>query len=86
MYAAAPRTSTTAQWALGLSIFGLCCCITAIIGLVLAGNAKREIAASGGAIGGAGIAQAAWIIGWVAIGLNVLSIVGRLALVGASGG
>ncbi|HEY77158.1 MAG TPA: DUF4190 domain-containing protein, partial [Thermoflexia bacterium] len=62
--------------------------IGSIVGVILGYMAKRQIAESGGAMGGEGLAKAGIIIGWVGIGLTVLFIclwVGFIAL-GIGGG
>jgi Domain of unknown function (DUF4190) len=68
-YGVVPRPSTKATVALILSIVGLLLCplLFSLIGLVLASQAKREIAASGGSLTGAGMAQAAFIISIVGL-------------------
>lgn len=65
----APPTSTNAIIGLVLSIAAwlICPIIAAIIALVLARNSSKEIAASGGTIGGAGINTATRIISWINI-------------------
>ena len=49
--------------------------IPAIVALVLASSAKRDIAASGGRLGGEGLVTAAKVISWINIGLSVLFVV-----------
>ncbi|MGE5763845.1 MAG: DUF4190 domain-containing protein [Mycobacterium leprae] len=71
-YGPAPRTtSATAIVALVLAIlsFPVCPVIFAIISLLLAKSADREIAESGGTKEGEGLVRAARIISWVNIGL-----------------
>jgi hypothetical protein len=74
---APPSTEGNAIAALILSIasFVICPVITAIIGLVLAGTAKRNILASGGAKEGLGMVTAARIIAWANIVLVTLFII-----------
>lgn len=56
---------------LGLTLFPFLGSIAAII----TGNiGKKEIAASAGAQGGAGMAQAGVILGWIGVGLGVLGL------------
>jgi hypothetical protein len=72
----APRTSQKAVWALVTGLIGLLCCSPAgIVALILGNSAKKEIAASGGAETGAGMAQAGVILGIIAIVLMVLGII-----------
>lgn len=49
--------------------------VAAIVALALAPKAKREIAASGGALTGAGLVKAGVVCSWVAVGLAALGIV-----------
>jgi hypothetical protein len=71
-----PRSSTKAVAGLILSIIGLLVCpfIFSVIGLVLANQAKREIAESGGAITGRGVAQAAYVIAIIGLILWLVGI------------
>jgi hypothetical protein len=55
--------------------------VTAILGLVFSHTAKRNIAASNGALEGAGMVTAARVISWVVIALGV--VVGILLIIGA---
>jgi hypothetical protein len=48
--------------------------IASIVAVILGRSAKTEIAASGGALGGEGMAQVGVILGWVGIGLGVLAV------------
>lgn len=43
--------------------------------LIVGQNARKEIRASGGQIGGEGMAKAGVIMGWISIGLSILAIV-----------
>ena len=78
---AQPKTNQKAIWSLVLGILGLVCCgfIAGIPALILGNSAKKEIAASGGAETGAGMAQAGFILGIIAIVLGVLGLVLFLA-------
>ena len=49
--------------------WAVCPIIPAIVALVLAANASKEIAASGGRIEGQGLVTAAKVVSWVNIGL-----------------
>lgn len=67
-----PReTEGNAVIALVLSIlaWAVCPVVLAVVALVVAGNADRSIAASGGAKEGAGMVKAARIVSWVNIGV-----------------
>jgi hypothetical protein len=76
---AAPRTNQKAIWSLVTGILGLVCCAPAgIVALVLGNSAKKEIAASGGAETGGGMAQAGVVLGIIAIVLFVIGILGFL--------
>jgi len=79
-YAAAPlRTDDKAVWALVTSIAGfvLCPILLHIIGWVLANQSLATIRASGGTIGGDGIAKAARILSIV--GLVLYGVIGLFA-------
>ena len=54
---------------LSISSFVICPVIPAVIALILAGVAKRNILASGGTKGGLGLVTAARVIAWVNIAL-----------------
>lgn len=56
--------------------------IPAIIALVLAGQSKRDIEASGGRLTGAGLVTAAKVISWVNLVLAVLVVVALVGLFG----
>ena len=49
--------------------------IPAVIALALAPGARREIAASGGALGGASQLRAGTIMAWITLGLTALGLV-----------
>ena len=74
---AQPKTNQKAIWSLVTGILGLICCglIGGIPALILGNMAKKEIAASGGAETGAGMAQAGFILGIIAIVLGILGII-----------
>jgi hypothetical protein len=74
---APPSTEGNAIAALILAIssFVVCPLVTAVIALVLAGSAKRNILASGGAKEGLGMVIAARIIAWANIVLVTLGII-----------
>ena len=75
--AAAARTSGTAIAALILSIASwvVCPIIPAIIALVLAAQADREVAQSGGTVTAAGLTTTAKIVSWVNIGVGAAVVV-----------
>jgi len=77
VYAPAPPTSSNAIIALVLSIvsWAICPIIPAIIALVLAASAQKEIAAGQGRVQGQGLVTAAKIISWINIGLWAAVIV-----------
>jgi hypothetical protein len=58
--------------------------IPAIIALVLAGGAEREIAESGGRLGGSQQIKAGRICSWIALGITALVILLIVILVAAS--
>jgi hypothetical protein len=72
---AGPPTSTNAVIALVLAIVSwvICPIIAAIVALVLARSSSKEIAASGGSIGGAGLNTATRIIAWINIGVSIVA-------------
>lgn len=87
-----PRTSgkATAVLILGIVSLVLLCAalaflplgvIPAIIALVMASGAKREINASGGALTGLGAVKAGVICSWVTIGLTIAGMVLLVALI-----
>ena len=77
MYAPAPPTSTNAIIAFVLSIvsWAVCPIIPAIVALVLAASAQREIAAGQGRVQGGGLVTAAKVISWINIGFWAAIIV-----------
>lgn len=72
-----PQTSANAIAALVLSIVSwtFCPLITAIIAIVLAYQADKEIRNSEGRVTGQGLSFAAKIIAWINIGVSVALIV-----------
>ena len=65
------QTSSSAVVALVLSIasWAVCPVVLAIVALVFAGKADREIRESGGRVEGAGLVTAAKIVSWINIGV-----------------
>ncbi len=79
---AAPRCNDKALWSLVLGIlsivaFGL---IAGIPAIILGGSAKREIRAAGGMQGGAGLATAGVILGWISVAMIALIVLFVLAI------
>ena len=74
---AAPQTNPKALWAMILGILGIVSCgvLAGIPALILGNSAQKEIAQSGGAQTGEGMAKAGVIMGWIAVALAVLGIV-----------
>ncbi|NDG94745.1 MAG: DUF4190 domain-containing protein [Actinobacteria bacterium] len=70
VYGPAPQTSNNAVAALVLSIVSwvFCPIIPAIIALVFASKARREILASNGWVTGTGLVTSAKIVAWINIG------------------
>ena len=84
--AAGPPTSTNAIVGLVLAIVSwvICPIIAAIVALVLAHSSDKEIKASGGTIGGAGLNTATRIIAWINIGVSIVAglVIAALAAFG----
>jgi putative exporter of polyketide antibiotics len=79
--ASAYPEQSQATTALVLSILGLLCCgILGVVGLVIANNEKQGIAAGRRDPANQGMAQAAFVIGIVAIALWVLGLIANFAL------
>ncbi len=72
---AQPQTNQKALWSMILGIVGLICCglFAGIPALILGNMAKKEIAASGGAQTGGGMATAGVILGIIAIVWSIIS-------------
>jgi len=88
--AAQSPSSGKAVAALVLGILGIVSCQPLGIAAIIVGNqAAEEIAASGGRLGGDGMAKVGVILGWIAVALLALVIVGFafffIALAVASG-
>jgi len=74
---APPPNSGKAVAALVLGILGLVSCqVLGVAAIVVGNQATAEIAASGGRLGGEGLAKVGVILGWVAVALLVLTLVG----------
>ena len=90
-YAVVARpTANEAIWALvlGIGSFVLCGIFAAIPAIIVGNNAKKKIAASGGAYAGEGMATAGIVLGWIQVGLTVLvgGLFIILVIVGAANG
>ena len=84
VYAPAPKTSSNAIIALVLSIASwlVCPIVPAIVALVFASMASKEIDASGDQIQGRGMVTASKIVSWINIGFYVaVIVVGAFVLV-----
>jgi hypothetical protein len=82
--APAGTTSSNAIIALILAVvsWAVCPIIPAIVALVFAANATKEIAASGGRIQGQGLVTASRIVSWINIGLwSAVIVIGGFFLV-----
>ncbi len=64
----------------------LCCGPAGIAAIILGHQAKKEIAASGGALAGQGQAQAGFVLGIVGLVLTVVGVVFYVALFTMSAG
>jgi len=71
----APTTSTNAVIGLVLAVVSwvVCPIIAAIVALVLAHSSDKEIKASDGRVGGAGLNTATRIIAWINIGVSIVA-------------
>jgi hypothetical protein len=56
--------------------FVVCPVVLAIVGLILAQNARNRIDAAGGRLSGAGLVTAARVVAWVHIALFVVALIG----------
>lgn len=74
---AAPQTNQKALWSMILGILSIVCCglFAGIPAIYLGGKAKTEIASSGGAQTGDGMAKAGVILGWISIAFSILSVI-----------
>ena len=73
-YAAAPPTDGQATVALILGILGLCCTILGPVAFFIGQSSRNRIQASGGQLGGYGLATAGWVLGIVDTVLLALGI------------
>ena len=67
-----------------LGILSIPCCglFTGIPAIILGNTARREIALSGGAIGGSGAVTAGFVCGIIGTVLSVLGLIARFAIMG----
>ena len=85
-YGGAPVQNQKALWSMILGIVGLLCCVIGgIVAIIIGGQAKAEIAGSGGTQTGEGMAKAGVIMGWISIGLTILGIVAYIAIFAIAG-
>ncbi|MFI6233561.1 DUF4190 domain-containing protein [Micromonospora sp. NPDC050784] len=78
-YPQPPKTNGMAIAAFVLALLGFTSCITAPVGAILGHVAQKQIRLSGE--GGAGMAKAAIIVGWILTGFLVLVIAGYAAAI-----
>lgn len=67
---------------LGITNFLLCSGILAPVPIIVGHMALREIDSSNGRLGGRGLALAGLILGYVALGLLIVAIIGLAAITG----
>ncbi len=80
-------TDDGAAVALLLSVVGLLGCLpVGAAGLAMGYLARARIREADGALGGGRMAQAAVVIGWVAIGVSVVALVVLLVALAVTGG
>lgn len=81
----APLRQTDSKAIVGLILaigsWVICPVVLAIVGLILASQSNREIAASGGRLDGQGLNTATKVISWVNIGFTVLAVVAIIVIV-----
>jgi Domain of unknown function (DUF4190) len=65
---------------LGICGFVVCPLVCSILAIVYAQKAKRDIRASGGRVGGDAYATAGLILGWVGVGICVLTVMAFVAM------
>jgi hypothetical protein len=79
-YAPTTDGKATAALILAIASFVFCPFIPAIVAIVLAGQAARTIAESGGRVQGAGMVTAARVISWINIVLCIVVVIVIFAL------
>ena len=77
-YAASPPTDGQATVALILGILGLCCSILGPVAFFIGQSSRNRIQASGGQLGGYGLATAGWVLGIIDTILLALGILGLI--------
>ena len=71
-----PVRRGTSGYAIASLILSLAFCgIGSVLAIILGNRAKREIAASGGALGGEGMAKAGIVLGWIGIPVFIVYLV-----------
>ncbi len=72
-----PKNETLAVVSLIFGISGFVCLgiIGSIVAVITGSMAKKKIAASGGALGGEGLAKVGIILGWIGIILSIIAII-----------
>jgi len=84
-YAAAPPNDSQATLALILGILSiLCCALVGPVAFFIGNSSRNRIQASGGTLGGYGLATAGWImgiIGTVILALEILWVI--IAVIGS---
>jgi hypothetical protein len=81
-YGAPPPNSGKAVTALVLGILGIVVCqVLGVAAIIVGKQANDEIAASGGRLGGEGLAKVGIILGWVAVALLALGVLALFLLV-----
>jgi len=82
-----PRGNGKALWSMIIGIIAVplgclgCLGLIGIASIVMGGQAKREIAASGGMQTGAGQAKAGVILGWMGVAFGTISLILAVILV-----
>jgi hypothetical protein len=74
-------SNATIALVLGICGFVVCPLICSILAIVFANRAYGEIDASGGRLGGRGMAQAGLVLGWIGVALCALGILFFVALI-----
>lgn len=79
---ASPQTSTNAVVALACAVASWVALplVAAVVAVVLARNATEEIAVSGGRVTGAGLANAARVVGWANIIVSLVVLVSAIVV------
>lgn len=85
-YGAKPATEGSAITAIVLGIAGIIVLplILSIPAIIVGKNAQKKIDASGGTLGGAELAKAAVVCGWIGTAIGLLFVVGFIVIAIAS--